>query len=116
MPKKSLFKVLFVNQGKVYEVFARHVVQGDLYGFIELRDLIFGERSRVVVDPTEEKLRSEFEGVGVTYVPIHAVIRIDRVEKQGTAKILPLGERTESGALPRDVLATIGTPRRGDAD
>lgn len=116
MAKKPLYKVVFINQGKVYEIFARQVTQGDLYGFIEVRDLVFGERSRVVVDTTEEKLRSEFDGVGVTYVPIHAVVRIDRVEKQGTAKIVPIAERTDSNAASRNVLTTLGAPQRRDND
>ena len=116
MAKKSLYKVVFVNQGKVYEIFARQVVHGELYGFIEVKDLVFGQRSQVVVDPGEEKLRNEFDGVGATYIPIHAVIRIDRVEKQGTAKIVPLGERADNTANPSNVLATLGVPHRGDKD
>jgi hypothetical protein len=112
MAKKSLYKVVFVNQGKVYEIYARHVGQGELYGFVEVKDLVFGARSRVVVDPAEEKLRNEFDGVGVTYVPIHSVVRIDRVEREGTAKIIPLSERTDSGAGAVNTLSTLATPPR----
>jgi len=32
-------------------------------------------------------LKSEFSGVKRTYIPMHAVIRIDEVEKEGNAKI-----------------------------
>lgn len=93
--KKRLYKVIFVNQGKVYEVYARRVGQGDLYGFIEIEQLVFGEKSAVVIDPTEERLRGEFEGVRVSYVPIHAVIRIDEVERQGSAKIVALSGKAD---------------------
>ncbi|HDJ85999.1 MAG TPA: DUF1820 family protein, partial [Chromatiales bacterium] len=44
MPKKSIYRVVFFNQGKVYEVYAGHVGQGDLYGFIDVSGLIFGAR------------------------------------------------------------------------
>jgi hypothetical protein len=32
------------------------------------------------VDPSEERLRHEFEGVQRFHVPLHSVIRIDEVE------------------------------------
>ncbi|MCW8876407.1 MAG: DUF1820 family protein [Kangiellaceae bacterium] len=85
--KEPLFRVVFVNNGKTYEVYAKSVHQGHLYGFVEIEGLLFNERSGLVVDPGEEKLKAEFDGVSRTNIPMHAVIRIDEVEKQGTAKI-----------------------------
>lgn len=92
MSKKPslLYRVSFYNQGKVYEVYARSVSQGGLYGFVEIESLVFGEKSQVVVDPGEEKLASEFADVVRFYVPMHAVIRIDEVSKRGTAKVTPV--------------------------
>ena len=49
MAVSHIFKVLFVNQGKVYEIYARKVGHGTgLFGFIEVEELVFGERSSVV--------------------------------------------------------------------
>ena len=87
MTKKRIYKVIFHNQGKVYEIYAQNVHHGAMFGFIEIEKLIFGERSSVVVDPTEENLKTEFEGVDRTYIPMHSIIRIDEVQKEGTAKI-----------------------------
>ena len=87
MAARRLYKVMFMNQGKVYEVYARSVSHGGLFGFIEVEELMFGERSRVVVDPTEERIKTEFAGVKRSYLPMHSIIRIDEVEKEGTAKI-----------------------------
>jgi hypothetical protein len=87
MAASHIFKVLFVNQGKVYEVYARKVAHGELFGFVEVEELVFGERSSVVVDPGEEKVKSEFAGVKRTYIPMHSILRIDEVRKQGTSKI-----------------------------
>ncbi len=87
MAASHIFKVVFVNQGKVYEIYARKVHHGSLFGFLEVEELVFGGRSAVVVDPTEEKIRAEFEGVKRTYVPIHSVVRVDEVRKQGVSKI-----------------------------
>ncbi len=87
MSNKQLFKVVFMSQGQVYEVYARHVGHGELFGFVEVEELVFGERSTLVVDPSEEKIKSEFENVRRTYLPMHSIIRIDEVDKHGTSKI-----------------------------
>lgn len=84
---RQMFRVLFLNQGQVYELYARAIFQSDLYGFVEIEDYVFGSRSQLVVDPTEDRLRNEFEGVQRSFIPLHTIIRIDEVEKEGVAKI-----------------------------
>ena len=83
----EIYKITFLNKGKVYEIFVKQVYQSDLYGFIEIEEFLFDERSQVVVDPSEEKLKSEFTGVRRSFIPMQAIIRIDEVEKTGVAKI-----------------------------
>lgn len=87
---KSIYRVLFVNQGKLYELYAREIYQGELYGFIEVEELIFGERSSVLINPAEEKLQNEFAGVKRTFIPLYAVMRIDEVEREGVSKVRPV--------------------------
>lgn len=88
MTNKSIYRVIFHNQSNIYELYARKVSQGYLYAFVEVEEIIFGERSTVLVDPSEERLKSEFSGVKKTYIPLQAVIRIDEVEKEGPNKII----------------------------
>mgnify|MGYP002789480812 FL=1 len=90
MAASHIFKVLFANQGKVYEIYARKVSHGGLFGFVEVEELVFGERSSVVVDPSEEKIKAEFAGVKRSYLPMHSILRIDEVRKQGVSKITAL--------------------------
>lgn len=87
MPPRNVYKVVFASQGKVYEIYARKVAQGRLFGFIELEELVFGERSQIVVDTTEERIKTEFDGVQRTYLPLHAILRIDEVRKEGISRI-----------------------------
>lgn len=68
-----------------------------MMAFVELSDLIFDNRTDVVIDPSEEKIKAEFGGVKSTYIPVHAIIRIDEVEKTGPNKIRPLN-KNESAA------------------
>ncbi|MCY4144668.1 MAG: DUF1820 family protein [Gammaproteobacteria bacterium] len=81
------YRVQFHNARQIYEVYVREIYTSDIYGFVELRKFVFGKPSQVVIDPSEEKLRSEFGDVDSTLVPVHAIIRIDEVKKEGTPKI-----------------------------
>jgi len=85
--KKKLYKITFSNQGKLYELYANEVSNSNLLGFIEIKSLVFGEKTSLVVDPSEEKIKTEFEGVKRTYVPMHSVLRIDEVDEQGVSKV-----------------------------
>ena len=109
MAASHIFKVLFVNQGKVYEIYARKVSHGGLLGFVEIEELVFGERSSVVVDPGEEKIKAEFAGVKRSYLPLHAVIRIDEVRKQGVSKISAL-EGGNVAQFPATLFPAGGDP------
>lgn len=105
-----MYRVSFINQGKIYEVYAKQVSQGGLYGFVEMEGMVFGEKSSVVIDPSEERLQSEFSGVKRSYIPMHAVIRIDEVENKGPAKITEATEGT-SKVTPFPVYTTGKDPR-----
>lgn len=101
--RKRVFKVIFVSQGQVYEVYAKTVSQGGLFGFVEIEGMLFGEKTTVVVDPSEEHLKREFEGVERTYIPMHAILRIDEVEKRGQAKVHALPEGGKVTPLPTPI-------------
>jgi hypothetical protein len=87
MANQPVYKVIFHNNNQVFEVFARQIYQSDMWGFIEVEEFVFGERSQILVDPSEEKLKNEFSGVVRSYIPLQAIIRIDEVNKEGPSKI-----------------------------
>ena len=112
MSARRLYRISFVYQGKVYEIYARSVAQGTLFGFIEVEKLVFGERSTVVVDPSEERIKSEFEGVRRTHIPMHAILRIDEVEKEGVSKI----SKAEGGNVAQFPVPMFTPGTRGDCE
>ena len=108
MDKRVVYKNLFFNQGKLYEIYAKEIFQSHLFGFIEAEDLLFGETHNVVVDPGEERLRQEFNGVVRTYIPLQAILRIDEVEREGVAKV---SEMSDKGANVMPFPAPFYTPK-----
>jgi len=86
--KKATFRIQFHNHNKIYELYAHQVSQSQMGGFIEVGEIIFGEHSKLLIDPAEEKLKHEFGNVKQTYIPHFSVIRIDEVERSGKNRIL----------------------------
>jgi hypothetical protein len=84
---KKLFRIAFLNHGKVYELFCRGVCTSSLLGFLEVSGLEFADGDSLVVDPTEERMRDEFDGVEVLHLPMHSVLRVEQVKKRGAAVI-----------------------------
>lgn len=85
---KPLYKVTFLNHGKVYELYARQVSASNaLWGFTEVAELVFDVHDGIVVDPTEERLREEFGNTRVLHLPMHSVVRVEEVEKKGASAI-----------------------------
>jgi hypothetical protein len=111
MPNQRLYRITFLNQGQVYEVYAKKVAQGGLLGFVEVEGIVFGQKTTVVVDPSEERLKLEFEGVKRFYVPIHSVVRIDEVDKPGPSRISEAGKASNVTAFPMPMFK----PPRGES-
>ena len=87
MKIKSVYKIIFIQLGEIYEVFAKQIYQSDMYGFIEVEEYIFNKDKQLVVDPSSEKLKKEFAKVERSYIPMNAILRIDEVRETGEAKI-----------------------------
>jgi len=87
MNKKIVYRITFQANTQIYELYAHSVSESEMFGFIEVDELVFGTSSQVLIDPNDEKLKTEFAGVKRTYIPLHNVLRIDTLEKEGIAKI-----------------------------
>lgn len=87
MTNKSLYRVTFAYLDAIYEIYARKIHESDMFGFLVAEDFVFGENTALVVDPSEERLKMEFNGVRRTFIPMQAIHRIDEVSKRGTAKV-----------------------------
>jgi hypothetical protein len=98
----SVYKVVFLNQGQVYELFAENVDSSRLYGFIEAWDLVFDADERVVVDPVEERMRKEFADTERLMLPMQSVIRVEKVARRGTCVIRDRNTGDKVTPLPLD--------------
>lgn len=75
------YRVSFYNQGAVYVVYAKYVAESQLFGFLELSELVFDQENAATWH-IDKKIKEEFTNVKISYIPTHAVIRIDEIEDQ----------------------------------
>jgi len=100
MNDSILYKVIFINRSKVYELYARDVFSSEIYGFIYVADLVFDQNKTIVIDPAEDKLRDEFENVNVLHLPMQSVIRIEEVKKKMSCKIRDIKSGEQIARFP----------------
>ena len=104
--KQAIYKIQFISNGERYELYVTELVTSSLFGFIEIGGFVWDKHTQLVLDPSHEKLKDEFAGVDRTFVPMHHVLRIDQVSKEGTAKITELSEKVTAINRP------IYTPKK----
>ena len=75
--RKKVFKVVFVSQGQVFEVYAKSVSQGGLFGFVEIEGLLFGVRPTDALTVAAVVAAVGVVGVVATVVPSWRATRID---------------------------------------
>lgn len=100
MNNEPIFRVIFSQDDKIYELYAREIDEEAMMSFVCIGDLQFGETSNVLVDPAEEKLRAEFQGVQRIYIPLHMILRIDEMAQRGVSKVKEQGKKDNIRRLP----------------
>ncbi len=70
--KKRIYKVLFHNEGRVYEIYAQNVSQGSLFGFVEIEGCWGARRRARPLEPLASPWRRGFQqptGAGTSADP-----------------------------------------------
>ncbi len=98
MKPKFLFRINYINNHQVYELYAKQLNTDALFGFITLTDLVFDLKTGVVIDPAEEQLKAEFADVKTLHIPLQNVVKIEEVEHKKSCKIRTL--TAEQTVLP----------------
>jgi hypothetical protein len=95
---EPIYRVIFNNQGDVYDLYTRYIYQSEMYGFVEVEELLFDEnqiddaKDQVEAKANFEKLKMEFTGVKRSFIPLPSIIRIDEMEKPGVVKVTQLND------------------------
>ena len=104
--KEPIYKIQFISNGERYELYVKELITSSVFGFIEIGGFVWDKHTQLVLDPSHEKLKDEFSNVERTFIPMHHVLRIDQVAKEGTAKITELSDKVTAINTP------IYTPKK----
>ncbi|MDH4224224.1 MAG: DUF1820 family protein [Deltaproteobacteria bacterium] len=91
---KTYFRITFTNETsqeeELYQVSARNVSASDMYGLVEISEFIFPE-NKLIHSPGEERIRREFQSINRTWIPYHAIIRIDEINDSTVTELKVVG-------------------------
>ena len=88
MPEGILYRIIFTQGEKVYELYSKYLAEDSLMGFVEIEDIVFESDfcNKNLVNPEEEKLKQIFNGVKRSYIPLHNILRVDEVVQNDSNK------------------------------
>lgn len=99
MKSKFLYRINYINNQQIYELYAKQLSSDALFGFVSLTDLVFDRHSGLVIDPAEEQLKTEFADVKTLHIPQQNVLKIEEVEQKKSCKIRALNKEHHVSAL-----------------
>lgn len=108
MTKEIVYRVLYHQQNIPFELYARSVSESEMFGFVELEELVF---DAVAADSPEEKFKQEFEAVKRTYIPLNNIFRIDAIEREDDASWH--GRRSSVGNVTAFPTANVSKSQSG---
>lgn len=117
---EPIYRVIFNNQGAVYELYTLFIYQSEMYGFIEVEELIFDDSQistasdEVEAKTNFDKLKLEFSGVKRSFIPLQSIIRIDEMEKPGVVKVSPSASEGNVRHFPSPAFKRPSPDQRDD--
>ena len=97
----SIYRVHFMWKDKARTIEARGLDMTHPY-FVSITELLFPERSTVIIDPNDDELRREFGEAHHIMIPFQSVQLIEELSKNETesdGKVIPfsVAERDDDG-------------------
>ncbi len=74
---EKIYRVQFKTGNRSYSLLARSVGESELFGFIEVADLLFEDQQRLIISPEDDALRKEFSQANFICIPHQHILRID---------------------------------------
>jgi hypothetical protein len=95
--RKKLFKVIFMDEEKkIQTIHASKLNPSSFLGLVEISDIVFIDRSEIIISPDDGNLRTRFKNVERSYIPLNSIIRIDEVVIEKETPVIRLcGEHTD---------------------
>lgn len=85
MTKKSLFKISFANQDEIYEIYARSIKESDMFGFLEVEELVLESKRHWWLIRLKKNLKWNFVMLSAflsLYIPYFALMKFQNKGRQ----------------------------------
>ena len=72
------------------ELYAEKVTNSDIFGFVEVSDIVFIDSSELIITPEDDKVRKIFKNITRTLIPLASVARIDEIQMPTNTSVVKL--------------------------
>ena len=99
----SVYRIHFSWKGKEVTLSARSLDMTHPY-FVSIKDLVFREEKRLLIDPSEDEIRKTFGESTHLMIPFQTVSLIEEVEERPETRVrsFSLVEEEEDNSEPED--------------
>lgn len=94
---KKLYKIIFIDEDKKTQtIHASYLNPSSFLGLIEISDIVFIDKSEIIISPDDGKLKETFKNVERSYIPLNYIVRIDEVTIQKETPVIRLYSETQA--------------------
>ncbi len=86
----ALYRVHFKWKQKEIQLTAKSLDLTHPY-FVSIKDLVFPTKKKLIINPSEDDLRKDFSETNHVMIPFQAVILIEELADESTARVMPFG-------------------------
>jgi len=89
--RKKLFKIIFVDEDKkIQTIHSSKLNPSSFLGLVEISDIVFLDKSEIIIAPDDGDLKNKFKNVERSYIPLNAIVRIDEVTIEKETPVIRL--------------------------
>ncbi|PLX71039.1 MAG: DUF1820 domain-containing protein [Denitrovibrio sp.] len=88
---KKLYKIIFIDEDKkIQTLHASKLNPSSFLGLVEISDIVFIEKSEIIITPDDGDLQQKFKNVERSFIPLNSIIRIDEVMLEKETPVIRL--------------------------
>ncbi|MGE4317947.1 MAG: DUF1820 family protein [Deferribacterales bacterium] len=94
---KKLYKIIFIDEDKKTQTLhASYVNPSSFLGLIEISDIVFIDKSEIIISPDDGKLKENFKNVERSFIPLNYIVRIDEITMKKETPVIRLYSEAET--------------------
>ncbi|MGD9808694.1 MAG: DUF1820 family protein [Deferribacterales bacterium] len=89
--RKKLYKIIFIDEDKkIQTIHSSMLNPSSFLGLVEISDIVFLDKSDIIISPDDGNLKAKFKNVERSYIPLNSIVRIDEITLEKETPVIRL--------------------------